>query len=65
MRSRFVKREKKIETPTRTVVSVLMEGCRESDLPDLLQTGSSLSADQILYIDLIGKFKLVLYRNIE
>ena len=61
----FIKRKKEDETPTRTVTSVLMESGHERDLPDLVQTGKYLRADQVLYNNQICRFKIVLYWNVE
>jgi len=45
----------------------LLEASRDRVLPDLIQApeGKSLRADQVLYNDLIGMFKLVVYSNVQ
>ena len=52
----FLKRDKEVSLPTRTVASVLMEASHQRVLPDLIPIpeGRSLRADQVLYNDLIG-----------
>ena len=43
-----------------------MAGSGERDIPDLVQTQRKhLRADQVLYNDLIGRYKLVVYRNVQ